>query len=165
MNRTRYIGNEDREWIREFIRGRWSGESVVVHGTVYYPHLLPGFVAEDERRDTVGLATFHRDNEGCEIITLDSIRPGEGIGTLLIAALTLESVKMDCPRLWCVTTNDNLPALKFYRSRGFSIVAVHERAVEQSRALKPSIPLVGIGGIPIQDEIELEMRIAAALHT
>jgi hypothetical protein len=30
------------------------------------------------------------------------------------------------------------------------------RAVEESRRLKPSIPLTGAYGIPIRDEIELE---------
>jgi hypothetical protein len=31
--------------------------------------------------------------------------------------------------------------------------------VEQSRKLKPEIPLIGNDGIPIRDEIELEMKL------
>jgi hypothetical protein len=37
------------------------------------------------------------------------------------------------------------------------LVAVHRNALEQSRKLKPQIPLIGEHGIPLRDEIELEM--------
>jgi ribosomal protein S18 acetylase RimI-like enzyme len=53
--------------------------------------------------------------------------------------------------------NDNLHALRFYQKRGFVLVALHRNALEASRKLKPEIPLVGIDGIPIRDEIELEL--------
>ena len=33
-------------------------------------------------------------------------------------------------------------------------------AVERSRAIKPGIPATGVDGIPIRDEIELELRLA-----
>jgi hypothetical protein len=36
-------------------------------------------------------------------------------------------------------------------------VAVHSGAVEASRRLKPEIPEVGYFGIPIRDELELEL--------
>lgn len=62
-----------------------------------------------------------------------------------------------CERLWLVTTNDNVDALRFYQKRGFALVRLYRRAIENSRRLKPGIPLVGAYGIPIRDEIELEM--------
>jgi hypothetical protein len=39
------------------------------------------------------------------------------------------------------------------------LVAVRERMVEEARKLKPSIPLIGAGGVPITDELELERRL------
>ena len=48
-------------------------------------------------------------------------------------------------------------ALGFYQKRGFRLVAVHPGAVNESRKLKPEIPLIGNDGIPIRDEIELEI--------
>jgi RimJ/RimL family protein N-acetyltransferase len=60
-------------------------------------------------------------------------------------------------RVWLITTNDNSDALKFYQKAGFRIVAVHRDAVALARRLKPEIPLVGENGIPIRDEIELEL--------
>ncbi|GAA2448341.1 hypothetical protein GCM10010191_77240 [Actinomadura vinacea] len=55
-------------------------------------------------------------------------------------------------RLWLITTNDNLRALRFYQRYGFDLVAV-----ARSRALTPSIPEIGLDGIPIRHELELEL--------
>ncbi len=60
-------------------------------------------------------------------------------------------------RLVVVTTNDNLNALRFYQKRGFILVQLRPNALARSRQLKPQIPLVGMDGIPLRDEIELEM--------
>ena len=54
-------------------------------------------------------------------------------------------------RVWLVTTNDNLAALRFYQRRGFALAALHPRAIEVSRRLKPSIPPVGHDGIVCPD--------------
>ena len=57
-----------------------------------------------------------------------------------------------------VTTNDNVDALRFYQRRGFRLVGLRAGGVDQSRAaLKPEIPLAGSYGIPLRDELELEL--------
>ena len=67
-----------------------------------------------------------------------------------------------CRRLWVVTTNDNLGALRFYQRRGFRLAALRPGAVDASRALlKPEIPSLGNDGIPLRDEIELELSLEA----
>jgi hypothetical protein len=58
-----------------------------------------------------------------------------------------------------LTEDLNTPALRFYQKRGFRLAALHFNALEQSRRLKPEIPLLGRDGIPLRDEIELEMEI------
>ena len=58
-----------------------------------------------------------------------------------------------------ITTNDNLNALRFYQKRGFVLAALYPNALVQSRKLKPEIPETGIGGLPLRDEIELEMKL------
>lgn len=153
----RPIRENDREWVRQFVIDEWGADSVVVHEVVYYPHRLKGYVAESEKGERVGLATYVAQNSDCEIVSLNSVHEGEGIGTALVNALAIEVVRSGCTRLWCMTTNDNHPALGFYQKRGFRIVAVHAGAVDRARALKPSIPLLGIDSIPIRDEIELEL--------
>lgn len=156
---VRPIIDSDQQWVRNFILDRWGAEFVVVHDVVYYPHRLRGFVAELNTTDHFGLATYVIEKSACELVTLDSLREGEGIGSALVQAVAQEGSRSGCSRLWCVTTNDNHAALGFYQKRGFRIVAVHPGAVERSRILKPSIPLRGIDNIPILDEIELELQL------
>ena len=43
--------------------------------------------------------------------------------------------------------------------RGFQITAIHPDAVTESRKIKPEIPLIGLEGIPLRDEIELSMEL------
>jgi len=131
---------------------------VVGHGVVYRPHLLPGFVVTDAG-DPVGLLTYTIDGAACEIVTIDAVIEGNGIGSLLIGSVQDVARAAGCSRLWLVTTNDNVRALGFYRARGFDVVTVREGAIAASRTLKPSIPLVNEAGVPIQDEIEMERRL------
>jgi ribosomal protein S18 acetylase RimI-like enzyme len=90
-------------------------------------------------------------------VTIDSAKPGIGIGTLLIEAVTQAAREAGCKRLWLITTNDNLHALRFYQKHGFTLLTVHRYALDASRQLKPSIPLIGNDHIPLHHEIELEM--------
>jgi len=62
-------------------------------------------------------------------------------------------------RLWLITTNDNLLALGFYQRRGFHICAVNPDAITEARKIKPSIPQIGLEGIPLRDEIVLEISL------
>ncbi len=152
----RPLTTDDSAWVRQFVSESWGDAIIVVHDKVYHPETLPGFVAI-LKGNRVGLLTYSLEGENCEIVTLDSTKPGIGIGTLLIEAVTRAAREAGCKRLWLITTNDNLYALRFYQKRGFKLVAVHRNAVDASRQLKPAIPLAGNDQIPIHDEIELEM--------
>ena len=80
---------------------------------------------------------------------------------LLDAVLDRASVA-GAHRVWLVTTNDNVDALRFYQRRGMRLVRLWPDAVTQARKLlKPEIPLIGAEGIPIRDELELEIRMSA----
>ncbi len=148
---VRELRDEERGWARGVIRERWGLEVVVAHGVVYEPASLPGFVATDGRR-AVGLLTYVLDGEACEIVTIDAFEERRGVGAALVEAVAA----LGHPRVWLVTTNDNVGAQRFYERLGFRLVAVHEGAVARSRRLKPEIPLVGAGGSPIRDELEYE---------
>ncbi len=154
----RPIEKTDRNWIAQFLDNHWGSTRVVSRGQVYLAHLLPGFIAEmdDEK---VGLITYRLDEKGCEIITINSTREGEGIGTALIEAVKQAASEEGVQRLWLITTNDNMKALRFYQKRGFSLIAVYPRALDESRKVKPEIPLFGYDGIPLRDELELEMKL------
>lgn len=103
-----------------WVAGRWGSEIVVVHGVIYHPAELPGFVAVDGDQ-WLGLLTYHIDGDACEIVTLDSERSKQGIGTALIEAVKQAAQAAGCRRLWLITTNDNTAALRFYQRRGFTL--------------------------------------------
>ncbi len=152
----------DQSWVHDFIRQRWGDQIVVVHQVVYAPHELSGFVAQDSSNKHLGLATYIIQQSACELVTLDSVKERVGIGSALLDAVRKVAIQAGCSRLWCMTTNDNHHALKFYQKRGFKVAAVHADAVERSRLLKPTIPMKGRGGIPVRDEIELELNLASS---
>jgi ribosomal protein S18 acetylase RimI-like enzyme len=143
-------------WVARHVAEQWGSEIVVAHGALYRPAALPGFVAEADG-EAVGLLTYHIEGDACEIVTLDSQREGRGIGAALIEAAKDVARQAGCRRLWLITTNDNTHALRFYQKQGFVLAALHRDAVATSRAIKPEIPMIGNDGIPIRDEIELEM--------
>jgi ribosomal protein S18 acetylase RimI-like enzyme len=111
--------------------------------------------------DIVGLATYDVRDGQCEVLTLNAFTQGRGIGSALLDAVAEEARQRACKRLWLITTNDNMRALRFYQRRGLRLVAVHRGAVDDARRLKPTLPAVGYDGIPVHDEIELELPLAA----
>jgi len=154
----RHTGEDDAEWIEHFTVEHSHAPYVVAHGEIFYPHELPGFVAESGP-ECLGLITYRIDETECEIITLDCNLHNHGVGTALLEAVATEARTLGCVRLCLITTNDNLRALGFYQKRGFELVEVRRGAVDRSREVKPQIPLVGETGIPVRDEIELEMYV------
>ena len=146
----------DRDRVRAFVTERWGAEIVVAHRVVYRPHELPGFAAQ-QGDSMVGLITLHVVGNSCEIVSIDSLQPGKGIGAALLDAAIAYARQANCTRLWLITTNDNLNALRFYQKRGLVLVTIHRNALTRSREQKPQIPLIGNDGIPLRDEIELEM--------
>ena len=146
----------DRESIAAFTAEHWGAEFVVAHNTVMWPAELPGLIAH-RHGEWLGLITYRIEGNQCEVVSIDSLRPASGIGTALIEAVKQVALQKRCRRLWLITTNDNLDALRFYQRRGFVLAALYPNAIEQSRKVKPSIPEIGDYGIPMRDEIELEM--------
>jgi ribosomal protein S18 acetylase RimI-like enzyme len=140
------------------VREQWGAEIVVVHDTIYRPHELPGFVGIVQGKRE-GLVTFRMDGGDCEIVTLASRMEGRGVGTALICAVIAEARRAGAGCVWLVTHNDNVDALRFYQRRGFRLVGVNRGAIDRARKLKPEIPEVGRHGIPMHDEVELELLV------
>jgi len=158
VSTLRRLSQNDLPRLREFWIEHWGGEEMITRGNIYRPEQLEGFVIEEED-EWIGLLTFVIKDGECEVTSLDSLREGQGIGSKLIDQAIEESRARGCKRLFLITTNDNLNALGFYQKRGFEIAAIYRGAVNESRKLKPSIPLVGFNNIPLRDEIELEVSL------
>ncbi len=163
LYRIRHLNADDRNWVAHFLDAHWGSTKIVAKGRVHYAHLLPGLAVElnDAPPDAppVGLLTYSIENKSCEIVTVNSTQQGAGVGTLLIEGMKSIARENDCRNVWLIITNDNMNALRFYQKRGFELVAVYPHALAEARKLKPQIPLVGLGGIPLRDEIELSHKL------
>jgi GNAT superfamily N-acetyltransferase len=149
-----------KDKIVDFFKLHWGSPEMVISSGVYDCSTLDGFAVINGGSEINGLITFIiKDNE-CEIISLDSIEEGKGIGTSLVLKVEERAIKRSCKLVKLITTNDNLLALEFYQKRGFVLSKLLTNAVEKARKLKPVIPLVGNNGIPIRDEIELKKGLA-----
>lgn len=150
------LENSYRPWVRQLLKAEWGGHIVISRGRVHDASQLPGFIALEGNRP-LGLVTYRIDGDACELVTLNSLTHGIGIGSALVSEIKDIATSAGCRRLWLITTNDNTRALRFYQKNGFRLVALHRDALEESRKLKPSIPLIGTDGIQLRDELELEI--------
>ena len=152
------LTDADTDWLRRVVAEYCGGDPVITPDGVYVVRDLPGFVAEEEGT-RVGLAQYRIAAGDCEIITLASLRSCRGIGSELVTAVRAVAERAGCRRLRVCTSNDNLHALGFYQKRGFALARLHRGAMERVRQVKPGVPLVGAGGIPLRDIIELELTL------
>ena len=110
----RKINDNDKKWIDKFIKTHWGSKQIVVHKKVYIPSKLQGFIAENLSQK-IGLVTFQIKNNNCEIVTLNSIKENEGVGTRLVELVIKQAKELNCKKIWLVTTNDNIKAIYFYQ--------------------------------------------------
>jgi GNAT superfamily N-acetyltransferase len=152
---VRAVGPSDRNAVRTILGESWKQTQVAANGVLHDAAELPGYIAMIGSQPA-GLITYHLGEDGWEIITLDATVAGRGVGTLLLQTVEDAARAAGARRLWLITTNDNVHALRFYQRRGFDLVRVHRDAVTRARAeLKPSIPSE-VDGIALRHELELE---------
>lgn len=150
-----YVEAADRAWAEARMGAEWGGALQARRGELHDVLALPGFVAEEDGAP-LGIATYRIDGDACELAFVEAFERGRGIGTALLDAV--RGAAAGCGRIWLVTTNDNVDALRFYQRRGFRLVALRPGAVDEAReTLKPRIGRVGDHGIPIRDELELTL--------
>jgi GNAT superfamily N-acetyltransferase len=154
----RPVAENDRPTVEWLTAQLWGAAEVVVHGGVFYPANLPGFIAERSGR-IAGLVTFEARPGVLEIATINALDLYQGIGTLLIDAVRAEARRLGCRSVTLTTTNDNIGALRFYQRRGFRLAAIRPGAIDRARQRKPEIPRTGDFGIPLRDEIDLTLSV------
>lgn len=152
----REAGPADRGKIARLLEESWGGVEVAAHGELIDASALPALIASLGGGDA-GLLTYREDAAGgWEIVTLDAEIEDQGVGSALIRAVRRRARDAGATRLWLITTNDNVRAIRFYQRRGFDLVALHRDAVTRARDLKPAIARE-YDGIPLRHELEFEI--------
>ncbi|MEP6667134.1 MAG: GNAT family N-acetyltransferase [Nocardioidaceae bacterium] len=150
---------EHRLPVEAFLR-RHSAARVARRGVLVDALEHPAVLAYAERK-LLGVATYVVGGDDCELLTLHAATRFQGVGSALVTAVQELARSAGCRRLWVVTTNDNVDALRFYQRRGFRLSALRPGAVDVSRdVLKPEISRSGAHDIPLRDELELEMSLS-----
>lgn len=121
--RIRAATAADRDLIAGVLAEAWGGTTMVAHATVYDVLDLPALLAEQDGR-VAGLLTYAVSELGLEVVSLDAVEQHVGVGSALLAGAVEAARQAGAQRLWLVTTNDNLGALRFYQRRGLRIVDV-----------------------------------------
>lgn len=123
---------------------------------------MPGFVAEQDG-ERVGLCTYALRADGLEVVTIQALNQGEGIGRALMDQLRALALSSGASRLWLMTTNDNVRAFVFYQRWGMVLVRLVHDGVQASRRVKPSMPTEGTDGIALRHELEFELCLPASV--
>lgn len=152
------IRKEDEIQVADFIAENWGSPTIISKGKIHDVSKLPGFICRGHN-NTIGLITYNIENNECEIVTLNSKINNQGLGSKLIRQIIDVAKEHDCKRVWAITTNDNLNAIRFYQKNGFEWVGFYKDAIKVSRKFKPEIPELGNDNIPIKHEIEFEYRL------
>ena len=150
------ITDSYRPTVNAILKREWNCPPSISKGKAIDTTVIPGFVAvaDDE---VIGVVTYNIVDSECEIVTLNSFIENKGIGTALINEVLTAAKSANCTRLWLITTNDDINAIRFYQLKGFDLAAVYINSMDNSRKLKPSIPLIGMDNIPLKHEFEFEI--------
>lgn len=154
---VRPFGEADLPWAESLAAAEMGGRWQVRRGERVDALQPPGWVAERDGAP-VGLLTAAPRADGWELVLLLVTERRTGVAGALVDRLLAEAREAGAPQVWVVTTNDNLAALGFYQRAGFRLSALRVGAVDEARAtLKPEIGTTGTDGLPIRDELELNL--------
>ncbi len=143
----------------ELITRLWEegwGLPIVTPEREYMPPDVEGLVSRAPDGRILGLVTWAVAGPRAEIVPLNALEPGQGVGSRLMDAAEEELRRRDVTTAHLVTTNDNPRALSFYVRRGYRLVRLHLDAMDRVRRAKPQVPRTGSDGIPLRDMWELE---------
>lgn len=119
---------------------------------------VDGFVLF-ERGEITGLVTHIIRGNACEVVSLNSVYGGRGVGRALLDRVKILATMPGCDTLRLMTTNDNIDAIKFYQRYGFDLAGVNLYAIDREREQDPEIPLIGKYGIPVHHEIDFTINL------
>lgn len=143
----------DGRTVDGWLAREWGATLMALNHQHVMPQDFAGFLAL--RNDTlVGVIIYQMFDDHCFVAMLYVSASDNGLGRRLLQHAMDAARAAGKPRLSLTTTNDNLPALRFYQRIGMRISAVYPGAAKGSYSAA-----AGVDGIPIHDEIELEMRL------
>jgi len=146
----------DRARIAELADHFWGEVEVECFSRSYRMDALPAVVVCDGN-EIVGFASYAREGDAFNLVMLNVLPrwQGRGAARALIAAVAEVARTQGAARIIIATSNDDLPALGLYQRLGFTITEVCVgKLLEHHGGVEP-----GFAGIPVRDEIRMELRL------
>lgn len=147
------VSEGERSAVRKLVRRFWGEEEQLTFDRRFIVAELPAYAAKVQD-DVIGFISFSPTSDALVVVAL-GVSPKYqylGIGTTLIKKVEGEARKLGKGKVLVSTSNDDLPALGFYQSRGFQIYQVNPNVIAEKHAKI----LRGIGGLPVRDELRLQ---------
>jgi len=157
--RVRLLAAGDRPALKKVLVEQWGLPVVSVSGVHADPSTLPGFAAEDSLTGgaPLGYLTYIVDGDECEVLTINALLQGAGVGRALMDAAHTAAANAGCRRLWLITSNENIRAIDFYQRWGMDLAALHRNFADTVRAAKPNVDVAGHDGIEFRHALEFEL--------
>jgi len=148
---------DDHDWIINCLQDNWGSEIIVIDREQIDASQALCLIASPHQ----GLLIYRdKGADEFEVIAIKACQPGQGTGRLLLDRLVAQCQALQKRSIIVTTTNDNLPALRFYQKYGFGLLETRIGAVNRAReTIKLEIPMRGHDGIPIRDEIVLRLAL------
>jgi ribosomal protein S18 acetylase RimI-like enzyme len=146
---------EKKKEIGGFVKRFWGEEEQLTFDRRFKVAELPVYVAK-LRDSVIGFISTAEVDDAIIIVALGVLPQyqSSGVGKGLVEKIEKEAIRRKKKRLLVSTSNDDLPALAFYQSIGFQIYEVKPNVI----AHKHRKILMGIGNLPIRDELRLQKR-------
>lgn len=146
----------DRSGIAQLTMRFWGEAEIDCFGSNYPVAELDAYVAcvDDS---IVGNASYAREGDALDLVALNVLPEwqGWGLGQALMDAVIGQARACGAARVVLATTNDNLLALMMYQRLGFVITGVQVGTLVEHHGTVE----YGFGGIPVRDEIQMELRL------
>lgn len=117
------MSENDFEWLKEQWL-QWGDETMITKGKKHHIQDLDAFIAwVDDIR--FGEATYRLGIDDCELTSINATVQDIGVGSKLLSTVEQMVKQSGRNRIWLITTNDNVDALRFFQRRGYRITAVY----------------------------------------
>lgn len=149
---------DDEAGVAALLDRAGNGSFLMMRGIVYEPAALRAVVAERDGA-LAGFAPYSLSGNIAFVAVMNNAFGDEDVARALLGTVEALSRRAGRSFLRAITSNDSIELFGIMQQLGYRIVAIWPNAMNLVREVKPRLPAVAENGIPIVDEIELEIAL------
>ena len=118
------IDPTNRDRVNAFLQQQWFSTTMILRGEEIDMRKAEGFFFGEDGA-IIGLITYRVYGCTLEILSLDSLRENQGIGSRLLDLAIREARERKSKKVVLITTNGSIRAIRFYQRRGFDLIKLY----------------------------------------